>query len=242
MIDLASQISYNLENVQERIRIAAQASGRDYKDVCLIVVSKAQPGRVIQAAYHSGVHRFGENYPQEAEKKIDELSQITDIEWHMIGHLQSRKIPIIVNNFDCIHSIDRMSLAEKLNRALVDRQKTLPALLEVNISGEAQKSGWSAHDPDNWAQLLTDFSTISGLSNLKIMGLMTMPPFFEDPEMARPYFKKLRQLRDYLSSQIPEVNWKELSMGTSGDFEVAIEEGATFVRIGQAILGPRPVK
>ena len=144
--------------------------------------------------------------------------------------------------FHYIHSVDRLSLAEKLNRVLGEQQKILPAFLEVNISGEEQKNGWPAHDPDQWAQLISDFSSISALPNLKIMGLMTMPPYFDDPELTRPYFCKLRQLRDYLSSKLPGVNWKELSMGTSGDFEVAIEEGATFVRIGQAILGPRPVK
>jgi pyridoxal phosphate enzyme (YggS family) len=241
MVDLCSQIKQNLEIIQERIDKAAKISGRQSKDICLVVVSKAQPVEVIQAAYTSGVRRFGENYPQEAEKKIGELGHLADSEWHMIGHLQSRKIPIIVNQFQYIHSIDRLSLAEKLNRALMEQNKILPAFLEVNISGEVSKSGWSAADPDRWAQLLSEFSDILRLSNLKILGLMTMPPYFEDPETGRPYFRKLRKLRDFLVSKIPDGNWNELSMGTSGDYEVAVEEGATFVRIGQAILGPRPV-
>jgi pyridoxal phosphate enzyme (YggS family) len=242
MVDLSVQISHNLQTVQARIEKAARKSRRGSEDVCLVVVSKAQPMEVVQAAYQSGVRRFGENYPQEAERKISELGQFTGIEWHMIGHLQSRKIPIVVNHFQYIHSIDRLSLAEKLNRSLKEKRKILPAFLEVNISGEVSKSGWSAANPDLWPQLLPDFTAISVLSNLKIMGLMTMPPYFDDPEMARPYFRLLRELRDYFNLKIPGVSWSGLSMGTSVDFEVAIEEGATFVRIGQAILGPRPVE
>ena len=242
MDDLTSKIRYNLENVKKRIKKAAQKSGRNAQDVRLVVVSKAQPIHIVRAAYQSGVRVFGENYPREAEKKISELNNLPDIEWHMIGHLQSRKIPIVVNQFQYIHSIDRLNLAEKLNKALIDHNKMLPAFLEVNIGGEESKSGWTAVGPDQWAQLLPDFTVISTLTNLKICGLMTMPPYFEDPELARPYFSLLAQLREYLIVNLPSVNWRELSMGTSGDFEVAIEEGATFVRIGQAILGPRPPK
>ena len=241
MVDLSSQIAHNLKTVQERIEKAAHKSGRESQDVRLVVVSKAQPENVIRAAYQAGVRRFGENYPKEAEKKIADLSQSPDIEWHMIGHLQSRKVPIIVRNFQFIHSVDRLSLAEKLNRELGEQQKILPAFLEVNISGEESKSGWSAAHPDQWENLLAEFSTISAFPNLRVIGLMSMPPFFDDHELARPYFRRLCNLRDYLLSKMPAVDWKELSMGTSGDFEVAIEEGDTFVRIGQAILGPRPV-
>ncbi len=242
MINLTHQISRNLDGVRERIENAALRSGRNAQDIKLVVVSKAQPPDLIQAAYNCGVRKFGENYPQEAENKIAAFRQLPDIEWHMIGHLQSRKVSVIAEHFQYIHSLDRMSLAEKLNRVLEDQGKIISAFLEVNVSGEPSKSGWFATVPDVWPKLLDEFSLIAGLPNLRILGLMTMPPYFDDPEKARPFFCTLWKLRDYLSVNIPILRWSELSMGTSGDFEVAIEEGATFIRIGQAILGPRPAK
>lgn len=242
MINLSHPISSNLEVVLGKIEKAALRSGRKAQDIKLVVVSKAQPINLIRAAYECGIRRFGENYPQEAENKIAELVELPGIEWHMIGHLQSRKVSIIADHFHYIHSIDRMSLAEKLNRAVADQGKILPSFLEVNVSGELSKSGWFAGVPEAWPKILDDFSAIAESPNLRILGLMTMPPYFDDPEKARPFFSLLRNLRDYLSSNIPKVRWNELSMGTSGDFEVAIEEGATFVRIGQAILGPRPAR
>jgi PLP dependent protein len=240
MDSLPAQIVQNLNDVQTRIEQAARSVGRDPKAVKLLVVSKAQPEPVIRAAFDTGIRRFGENYPQEAEGKIEHLADLAGIEWHMIGHLQSRKVAIIARCFDMIHSIDSLELAQKLDRALENEAKSLPALLEINVGGEESKFGWKVTDEDSWHALLPELEQVVALRHLNVRGLMTMPPWSENPEESRVYFQRLRRLMKNLSSAMPEVNWQELSMGTSGDFEVAIQEGATIVRIGQAILGPRP--
>ena len=160
----------------------------------------------------------------------------------MIGHVQSRKARIVAEEFDFLHSLDSLKLANKLDRILYETGKVLPVLLEFNVGGEESKSGWDASEENSWADLLQIVEQIQALKNLKICGLMTMPPLFDEPEAARPYFKKLRALQEYFESQIEGLKLRDLSMGTSIDFEVAIEEGATFVRIGQAILGARPPK
>jgi PLP dependent protein len=242
MDGLVSQIIENLAVVRAKIAIAARSARRDPVQVRLLVVSKAQTKEVVQAAYQAGLRCFGENYPQEAEAKIEQMADLPGLEWHMIGHLQSRKAPVVARCFQMIHSIDSLSLAEKLNRALAVEAKTLPALLEINVGGEASKFGWSGTKEEEWPEFLPDFEKILTLPFLKIVGLMTMPPLFENAEDARPYFRQLRRLREWLSTTLPSGNWQELSMGTSADYEIAIQEGATIVRIGQAILGPRPLK
>jgi pyridoxal phosphate enzyme (YggS family) len=240
MESLILQIGQNLNAVRAKIANAAASVRRDPAEVKLVVVSKSQPVEIIRAAYAAGVRCFGENYPQEAEEKIVELSDLPDIEWHMIGHLQSRKASIVANYFHQIHSIDSLSLAVKLNRILEQQGKILPALLEINVGGEESKSGWRVGSEQEWNTLLPDLDQVIRLPNLKICGLMTMPPFFDLPELSRPAFQSLRRLRDYLVQQYPMVSWKELSMGTSTDFGVAVQEGATMVRVGRAVLGPRP--
>jgi pyridoxal phosphate enzyme (YggS family) len=242
MNTLATQIKQNLQLVELNIQRAALAVKRQPEKIRLIVVSKSQSLETIQAAYSAGVRCFGENYPQEADTKINELSHLVGVEWHMIGHLQSRKVPIIANRFQMIHSIDSLNLALKLNQILGEHDKVMPALLEVNVGGEDSKYGWVARNESDWAGLLADFGQIIHLPHLSIQGLMTMPPLFEDPESSRPFFTNLRRLRDYLASQLSSDNWAELSMGTSADYEVAIEEGATMIRVGQAILGARPMR
>lgn len=228
----------NLREVNRRITEAADLSGRRRDDVRLVVVSKGQPVQVVEAAIHAGVKDFGENYPEESQPKILAFHGY-DVTWHMIGHLQSRKAGLVVEHFHFFQALDSLRLAQKLQRILVERQKTLPVLLEVNVGDEAAKYGWRIGENQTWEALEADIREITRLERLQIHGLMTMPPYGLDLEVVRPYFSLLRQLRDRLVLKFPNINWQELSMGTSADYEVAVQEGATMVRVGQAILGPR---
>ncbi len=158
----------------------------------------------------------------------------------MIGHVQSRKAQLVVRHFSLVHSPDSLHVAQRLDRAASQAGRRLPVLLELNVGGEASKHGWQAADEAAWAALLPEINMVTALPNLRIRGLMTMPPLSPDPEAARPYFQKLRRLQEFLVQRVPQAEWNELSMGTSADYEVAVEEGATLVRVGQAILGPRP--
>ena len=240
-MDIEEHIKTNLQVVNERIAAAAARSGRDFGDIRLVVVSKAQPLDVVQAAVAAGVRDLGENYPEEALAKMQVLDA-ADITWHMIGHLQSRKARIVCEYFDWMHSLDSLRLAEKLERLLSESGRQLPVLLEFNVGGEESKSGWLAVDETAWSGLLEEIIRITQFPHLVIKGLMTMPPLTSSPDQARAYFRKLVKLQHYLSVQVPQADWRELSIGTTVDFEVAIEEGATIVRIGSAILGPRPAK
>ncbi|OQX65586.1 MAG: YggS family pyridoxal phosphate enzyme [Anaerolinea sp. 4484_236] len=226
--------------IQSQIRNAAHSAGREPESVRLIVVTKAQPLHVTQAAIMAGAQFLGENYPEEAVSKMQSLNEKFKVEWHMIGHVQSRKARVVAENFVLLHSLDSLKLARRLDRFSAEAGRKLPVLLEFNVGGEESKFGWDASDETRWAELLPVVDELLALSHLEIRGLMTMPPFFRDAERARPYFRQLRRLRDYLSAQYPQVKWEQLSMGTSGDFRVAVEEGATLVRVGQAIVGPRP--
>lgn len=236
------QIARNLERVQAQIERAAASVGRAPGEVRLLVVTKAQPMEKIRAAYAAGARLFGENYPEETQSKIEAARDLPGIEWHMIGHLQSRKARIVSAQFTMLHSLDGLDLAYKLERQLAGMDRVLPVLIEVNVGGEASKGGYPAWDETLWPALLPEVSAILGMPHLKVRGLMTMPPYLEDPEAVRPYFVRARMLRDYLRRQFPAAAWDELSMGTSVDFPVAIQEGATFVRVGTAIVGPRPPK
>ena len=227
------------EKVLNAIASSALKAGRTPESARLVVVTKLQPPEVILAAIEAGAHLFGENYAEEAAEKISALKLQSAVEWHMIGHIQSRKASLVAQHFALVHSLDSQRLAQRLNRSAVEHGRKLPVLLEFNVSGEKSKPGWEAADDTLWPSLLTDVNEIASLPNLKVCGLMTMPPISTDPEEARIYFRQLRRLRDFLSKQVPQVDWSELSMGTSADFAVAVEEGATLVRIGQAILGPR---
>jgi len=211
----------------------------------LVVVTKLQPVEVIEAALEAGALILGENYAEEAATKIGALRRRAavpgrDVEWHMIGHVQSRKARLIAEYFALVHSLDSLKLAQRLDRFAGELGVDLPVLLEFNVGGEPGKEGWLAAHESLWPQLLPEVGTIAQLPRLKVRGVMTMPPLFLDPESTRVYFRRLRGLRDYLAANIPQADWSEISMGTSADYPVAIEEGATLVRIGQAILGPRP--
>jgi pyridoxal phosphate enzyme (YggS family) len=236
-----SEILDKLASVNNKICAAAKRAGRDLAEVKLVVVSKGQPVEVIQAAIEAGVRIFGENYPEESVAKIQSLAA-KDIEWHMIGHLQSRKARLVSTHFQYMHSLDSLHLAEKLDKLLAETGRVLPVMLEFNVGTELSKSGWRADNTETWVDLLPDVEKILRLLHLKVNGLMTMPPLTVTPDEARVYFKRLVGLRDYFRGRFPAHTWDELSMGTSSDFEVAIEEGATFIRIGTSILGPRPLK
>ena len=230
-----TRIDTNLEKVKERIAKAALRAGRSPDDIQLVAVSKTVSAATIQQAINAGVTILGENYLQEARKKIEEIGHA--VRWDFIGHLQSNKAKHVVDLFDIIQSVDRLSLAQEINRLAKKKGGTLKILLQVNISGEEAKSGI---DPSEVAALLRETIT---LPNLSVQGLMTMPPYFDDPEKARPYFIALRELRDTLKKEHGEYpGLKELSMGMSADFEIAIEEGATIVRVGTAIFGERTLE
>ncbi|HEV2499058.1 MAG TPA: YggS family pyridoxal phosphate-dependent enzyme [Terriglobia bacterium] len=224
-------IQKNVDQVRERMAAACARSGRRQDDVRLIAVSKMFPAEQIRTAYAAGLRDFGENRVQEAAAKRLALQDL-DITWHLIGHLQSNKAARALELFDWIQSVDSAGLAAKLNRVAAATGKRLPILLEVNLGGEASKSGVAEEEAASVAMTLHEYS------NLDLRGLMTIPPFFEDPEQARPYFRRLRELAEKLRGS-GAGDMTELSMGMSHDFEVAIEEGATMIRVGTAIFGAR---
>jgi hypothetical protein len=223
-------LAENLESIKKRIADACARTNRDPASVLMLAVSKTHPPEAIAEAARLGITLFGENKVQEAKAKIPQCPG--RLRWHMIGHLQSNKCRDAVALFEMIQSVDSLNLAEELNKRADQAAKTMPILLEVNSAGEASKFGYSP------ARLLEDLAAINKLSRLEIRGLMTVPPWSPNPEKVRPVFLQLRELREkcdaILGAPLPH-----LSMGMSGDFEVAIEEGATIVRIGTALFGER---
>ncbi len=209
------------------------ACGRDPGSIRLVAASKTVPASRVEEAIRAGAATLGENYVQEAREKINTLSSF-DVSWHLIGHLQTNKAKYAVRLFDLIHTVGSFKLARELNKQAQKNAKIQSVLIQVNISGELTKSG---SDPKETINLLKE---ISPLENIQVKGLMTMPPFFDQPQKARPFFSALRQMRhEIIAQQIPHNLMDELSMGMTGDFEAAIEEGATMVRIGTAIFGSR---
>jgi pyridoxal phosphate enzyme (YggS family) len=231
MVEMPS-IRDNLLRVVERMDQSATKAGRDPGEITLVAVSKTVEPARVRDAIEAGVTILGENYIQEARGKIEEIGR--GVQWHMVGHLQSNKAKYAVTLFDCIHSIDSISLAREIDRRAAQKGRSLRVLVEVNLSGEATKFGIG---PDDALDLIRQGAS---LKNISFEGLMTMPPYFYDPEKARPYFIRLRELRDRIQGEgIEGVKMGELSMGMSGDFEAAIEEGATMIRVGTAIFGER---
>jgi pyridoxal phosphate enzyme (YggS family) len=224
-------IAANFTRIRERVGRAAYRAGRDAAEITLVAVSKTFPTEAIRAAYEVGLRHFGENRVQEWESKRATLGD-TDATWHLIGHLQSNKARRAANLFNRIDSVDSVGLAEKLDAAASAEGKRLPVLIEVHLGDEATKSGVAEADMPALAR------SAASLRNLELLGLMTIPPFFDDAERARPFFRKLRELRDGVNQQLP-APLRVLSMGMSHDFEIAIEEGATEVRIGSALFGER---
>ena len=222
-----------LEHVHARIKKAADGCKRTLDSIRLIAVSKTMPAEVVKEAIEAGVTDLGENYIQEAREKVNTLAT-SDVNWHYIGHLQSNKAKYAVRLFDLIHSVDSLKLATELNKYAQKNEKIQPILVQVNVAKEDSKSGVYV---ENTIELLNN---IGQLANISVKGLMTMPPYFNAPEKVRPFFAALRELRDQLrAAGIPNIAMDELSMGMTGDFEAAIEEGATMVRIGTAIFGER---
>lgn len=230
-------IADNVARVRERIAAACARAGRSPNDVRLMAVSKTHPASAIHEAFAAGVTLFGENRVQEFAEKYAELRNI-GAEFHLIGHLQSNKAAKAAELFSAVDSVDSLKLGERLNAAAEKLGRILSVLLEVNVGGEAAKSGF-APDSDELRALLTK---ATDLRHLQVCGLMTIPPHTEDPNGARPYFQTLRALRDRLAKDFPQLNLSELSMGMSHDYEVAIEEGSTCVRVGTAIFGERPLR
>lgn len=224
----------NLDRIRTRIQETAEYCGRDPQEIRLVAVSKRMPAKDVAEAYRCGQVIFGENYLQDAREKIKQLEP--SLQWHFIGHLQTNKAKTAAELFQVIETVDRLKIARALDRHAGELEKSLEVLIQVNVGREPQKSGVL---PDETKGLLQD---IGSLSNLKVRGLMTMPPYGREPEASRPWFRELKQLAVQLASKglFEDNDTVELSMGMTGDFTVAIEEGATLVRVGTAIFGPRP--
>lgn len=242
MIDLVSSIRENYQHTLNQIANAARKSDRTPGEIRLVVVTKSQPVEVVQAAIEAGVRILGENYPEEAVTKMQSLAEQSGVEWHMIGHVQSRKARLVADHFALLHSLDSLKLAQRLDRFAAERDHVLPVLLEFNVGGEESKSGWDASEEVHWDAWMPEIADLLSLPHVHVHGLMTMPPLGTNPEDARPFFQRLRRLRDHLATRFPDADWHELSMGTSADYIVAVEEGATLVRVGTAIVGARKYK
>jgi pyridoxal phosphate enzyme (YggS family) len=225
----------NVAEVRAQITAAAQRVGRDATEITLVAVSKTKPLDMVKIAYNLGVTHFGENRVQEALTKVAAFSP-PNLAWHMIGHLQSNKAGKATGTFACIHSVDSLHLAKLLNRHAEHAGIRQPVLLQVNISGELSKEGMTKEETIPLAR------QIVALPHLDVQGLMTIAPLVEDAEKVRPVFRALRHLRDQLREEISAASWAHLSMGMTDDFQVAIEEGATIVRVGRAIFGERVSK
>jgi len=243
---MTGHIGINLREVESRIAEAALRAGRRPEDVTLVAVCKTFPADAVVEAYGAGVRDFGENRVGEAQQKIPEVQAalLGDAPtWHMVGHIQSRKASDVVACFDVVHSVDRVKVANRLSRFAVDAGRVVPVLLECNVSGEDSKFGF---DVQGWEQeaacreaFFSSVESLLDLPGIDVRGLMTMAPLASDTEAVRPVFASLRGLLHALGERFPDRDWAELSMGMTDDFEVAVEEGATMVRIGRAIFGTR---
>lgn len=229
------QLAANIERARTSIAEAASRAGRTPEEITLVAVSKTVPLALVQMAYNLGVTDFGENRVQDALPKIEAFHP-ANLRWHMIGHLQSNKAKKVIGAFSSVQSVDSLHLAQVLNRYAEESGVTLPILLQVNVSGEASKEGMTLEETPEVAQQILE------LPSLRIDGLMTIAPIVEHMEETRPVFRGLRELRDQLRELFPSCSWQHLSMGMTNDYPVAIEEGATIVRIGRAIFGERVYK
>jgi len=231
-------IGARLERVTRRIHEAARRAGRDAAEVRLVVITKGHPTETIRAAYACCLRRFGENRIEEALPKIAELRDLPDLEWHLVGPLQSRKVGLVGEGFALLHAVDRLKIARRLDAEASRAGRVQPVLLECNVSGEPTKAGWRLANEAFWDQDVGELLSAAALPHLEVRGLMTMAPLTADVGTQRETFRRLARLRDFLSARLGR-DLPELSMGMSDDFEAAIEEGATLVRIGRAILGER---
>ena len=229
-----TDIARNIQEIRERISRAASASNRPSEAITLLAITKTFPAEIITEAIAAGLSQFGENRVQEAEAKIAHFQETPSLKWHLVGHLQSNKASSAARLFDIVHSVDSIRIAEKLDQAARETAKVLPVLLQVKLEEEETKSGAHAEEIRSIIASMAEFSA------LRLDGLMTIPPYSENPEEARPYFIRLRELSESLESeQAGCLGRRHLSMGMSDDFEIAIQEGATIVRIGTALFGDR---
>jgi pyridoxal phosphate enzyme (YggS family) len=229
-------VAANISSIQERLAAAARRARRNPGEIALMAVSKTQPPERIREAYNAGQRLFGENRVQDFAAKAGALADLDDTAWHMVGHLQTNKAAKTVDLFHAVDSVDSLKLAEKLDAAASALGRKLDVLIEINVGGEVAKSGVLPDSPALDELLLA----APRLKALAFRGLMTVPPFTDDPQGSRPYFRKLRELRDMIAARkLPAISMDQLSMGMSNDFEVAIEEGSTCVRVGTAIFGER---
>jgi pyridoxal phosphate enzyme (YggS family) len=238
LAETGPDVGGNLERVRERIAAAARRAGRSPETIRLVAVTKNQPLDLARLAYALGLREFGENRVEEALPRQAALADLEGIHWHMIGHVQSRKARDVAPAFALVHSVDRIKIARALDERAAEAERRLPVLLECNLSGEASKEGWPLAERSAWEAIVDPFEVVCSLPHLEVQGLMVMAPWTDRPETARPVFAGLRELQVFLAARIPG-RWGELSMGMTDDFEVAIEEGATIVRIGRAIFGER---
>ncbi len=235
----ATDLRANIDSVRSRIEAAARRAGRSPDEICVVAVTKGHPPELVRLAYHAGLRDFGENRLEEARAKQAQLADLAEARWHMIGHVQSRKAREVVGPFVLVHSVDRPKIAMSLDRLAHERGLRLPVLLECNISGEASKDGWDISARTDRAELLASLLAVTRLPSLDVRGLMTMAPWTADEQVLRDVFSGLARLRDEVAAAGGSV-LRELSMGMTDDFEIAIEEGATMVRIGRALFGDRP--
>lgn len=237
--------NHPVQSVLARIEQAAQRANRSTTDITLVAVSKTKPIEAILAAYAAGVRHFGENRAAEFAEKAAALSHLPDIQWHFIGHLQTRQSQPVAEQAHYFHAVDRVKIAERLSKQLqaMAQPRSLSVFIEVNVSGEASKAGFACADWENSAQqrdaLREAVTTLAALPHIDIRGLMTMAPLDVPADTTRTVFRRLHELSVWLNTALPDLHATELSMGMSGDFETAIEEGATWVRVGSAIFGKR---
>ena len=240
MTDKAA-ILKNIEDIQSSIAAAAARAGRDPAAIRLMAVTKTKPPEVVECLIEAGMRCFGENYPDETAEKIGAFRTRGDVSLAMIGHLQSRKAKIVADLFDEYHALDRLEIAEKMESLCAARERVMPVMIECNVGDEVTKGGWHFADDSIPEAFLADFEKIAALPHLDVRGLMILPPFTENGEENRKYFVRTRNIAEYLNAHCG-AHISELSMGTSADYAIAVEEGATIVRIGTALVGPRQYK
>ncbi len=236
-MDQEKELSRRYHQVLEEIEHTTRSAGRSRDEISLVVVTKGHPITAIQSLYHLGARQIGENRVAEALEKQSLLSNLTGLNWHMIGHIQSRKAGDLAGKFSLVHSLDSVKLARRLDRFANESGIVQDVLLEFNTSGEASKYGFSALEGALTPKIEAIIEELLACTALRPRGLMTMAPYNPDPEAARPTFAALRRLQDKLASRFPGADWSQLSMGMSGDYKPAIQEGATLLRIGTAIMG-----
>ena len=239
VLDAEEHIQANLAEIRQIIAQAALKSGRTVEDITILAITKHQELEVMVAAYNCGLKNFGESYLQEALEKMEDFSEVDDIRWDMVGHVQSRKAKDVATHFHTLHSLDSLKLARLLSANRPAEMPALEVFLEVNLGNEESKSGLPIETEQDLAELTKLAEEVRQMAGLKLVGLMGMPPLFDDPEKSRLYFQKLKQTQDYLNKQNETFGLKQISAGTSHDFAVAIEEGATILRLGEVLLGPR---